>query len=88
MKQSTVRKLEAVGTAQHFMNVLEEDDLVVSRKGNVLVTVSENGFGVLRKFNHLVLKKGFKAMRQGGFKTSEQRWLAWRVFEKVEGGER
>jgi len=88
MKQSTVRKLEAAGTARHFLNVLDSEDLAVSRKGNVLTLTDENGFGVLRKFNLLVLKKGFKAMRQGGLKTPMQRRLAWRAFEKVEGGER
>jgi len=85
MKQSTLRKLEAAGTARHFLNVLNEEDLVLSRKGNVLETVTENGFGVLRKFNLLTLKKGFKSMKKGGFRTPMQRWLAWRVFE---GGEK
>jgi len=78
MKKSTLRKLEAVGTAQHFLNILNnEDELSISWKGNTITTISENGFGVLRKFNHLVLKKGFKAMKQGGLKTPMQRRLAW-----------
>jgi len=84
MKQSTLKKLEAAGTAQHFLNVLNEEDLVLSRKGNTLTTVTEGGFGVLRKFNLMVLKKGFKAMKNGGFKTPMQRRLAWSLFK---GGE-
>jgi len=85
MKQSTVKKLEAAGTAQHFLNVLNEEDLVLSRKGNTLTTVTDGGFRVLRKFNLLTLKKGFKAMKKGGFRTPMQRRLAWGFFE---GGEK